>query len=222
LSEDFPNRPAYQKKLAETFNSLGTVAASTEDYVKAEEYYREARDTFALLVHDHGEVAEYQQLLGIAFGNLGWLRSKQKDWASARKHYEQSIPRLEKALEKNRKNPLSLKALCGNLQSLAETQIRLGDHAGAVKSAVAMTNVYGGRGQDYYFAACFFARAMRLADKDAQLVKRYKDDAFTMLSRARDAGSVTRLPDEEEIFGALLSEPRFEKVLLELGAKAKT
>jgi tetratricopeptide (TPR) repeat protein len=231
LAGDFPNRPAYQKKLAETYNSLGTVWASIKDHEQAEENYVQARALFERLVNEHGDVAEYVQLLGITVGNLGWLRTEEKDWAGARQPLEQAIQHLEKALKSNRKNPDCLKALRDQQQSLAETLIRIGDHAAAAAAATALADVYRDRGQDYYYAACFLSRCLPLVDRDPQLTDRlarktcahkYADEARAMLTKAKEVGGVSRLANEEEIFAPLMNQPAFQQILTDLGGKTKS
>lgn len=230
LVTDFPNRPAYQKKLADTYNSLGSVASSFKNFTDGENHYREARDLFNNLVQEHPDVIEYQQLLAIAIGNLGWVRSEHQDWPGARKHYEQAIIHLTKARDANPKNPDCLRALGNQYQSLTETTIRLGDHAAATEAAKALSEVNQNRAQDCYYAACFLSRCIRLVEIDPQIsdassrqscAQKYASLALTMMQKATEAGIVSRVPNEEEIFKPLLDMPGFKKLLTTLNGKAK-
>jgi tetratricopeptide (TPR) repeat protein len=223
LAGEFPNRPAYQKKLADTFNSLASVDASTKNFDDAEKNYLRAQEHFDRLVNEHPDVIEYQQLLGITLGNLAWLRSERRDWQGARTHYEQAIARLEAARKANPKNPACLAALRNQYQSLAETLIQLGDHAAASEAAKAMVDVHGNRGQDCYFAACFLSRCIPLVQKERKSkAQYYATEALRMLKQARDAGGVQCLPNEQEIFQPLRQLSGIEQILAELNRKSKS
>ena len=165
-----------------------------------------------------------------ALGNLGWLREKEEDWQE-REHFEQAITILRKAQPANQKNTDIARALGNQYQSLAESAIRLGDHAAAATAARAMADTDRDRAQDCYFAACFLARSVPLAENDvriAEVEKRksvaesYANDAIAMLGKAKEAGTVRRLPNEQEIFKAVLHLPRFKKSLANLENKPKS
>jgi len=231
LAVDYPNRPAYQKKLADTYNSLGSVFASVKNYKDAEAHYSEARARFDRLVREHADVAEYQQLYAITLGNLGWLRSEHEDWAKARGHYEQAIQHLQSALKANQKNLVAARALGDQYQSLAETAIRLGDHAAAADAARSLAEGHRERAQDCYYAACFLARCVPLVEKDARIVdaavrrtiaQQYVETAVSMLKKSIESGSVVRLPNEDETFLPLRNEAGFKQWLTAIDRKTKS
>src|SRR5262249_42122624 len=132
----------------------------------AERYWRRAIALLEPLVRRHPEVVEHQQHLAVVIGNLGWSRSEQGDWPAARSHFEEAVVQLREAFKSNPKNPDGRLALRNQLQSLAEASLRLGDHTAAAQAAVELSSVFGDRGQDYYYAACFLARCMPLAAHD--------------------------------------------------------
>jgi len=221
LVSDFPQRPAYQKILADTHNSLGSVLASHGKLEEAQTNYVTARELFQHLVDDHSDVIEYQQLLGITIGNLGWVSTELQDWSGARKLYEQAIPHLRKAHQANPKNNVCLRALGNQFQSLAETAIRLGDHAAAAEAASSMAETGRDRGQDCYYAACFLARCVPIAESDLPdanelgraLRQRYVQLVVEMLRTAVKYEGVRRLPNENEIFELLQQEPEVVRLL---------
>jgi tetratricopeptide (TPR) repeat protein len=231
LVDDFPTRPSYQKKLANSYNSLASVQAGSQELEKAEENWGKARDLLTQLVRAYPDMVDYHKHLGITLGNLGWLRSERKDWLAARAHFEKAIEHLRDGLRPNPNNPDCRLALRNQYQSLAETLIQLGDHAGAARAAEALPAVFQDRAQDYYYAACFLARCVPLLAKDPHLsdgkarqvmARELTERAAAMLREAarEDASIVQRLPNEQEIFQPLQGRPELERWRAALGKKA--
>lgn len=226
----YPNRPAYQKNLADTYNSLGSVAVGTGKDAEAEKYYAEARMLLEHLTLDYPEIAEYRGMLAIAIGNLGWVFSERQDWREAKRHMVLAIDHLKAALIANPHHPDCMRALANQYQSLAETAIRLGDHAAAASAAQELPGIYRDRAQDYYHGACFLSRCLPLTEKDPVLsdagirqacAQKYIDGAMSMLEMAVKMGPVKRLPSEKEIFQPLLHRPGIQKLLALLDGMAK-
>ena len=231
LAADFPLRPAYQKSLADTHNSIASIFAVDRKFDDAEKNYDTARQLLNRLASDHSDVAEYQQILAITIGNLGWMRSEQEDWQAARKLYEQAIMYLQRIQQTNPKNAVSARASGNQYQSLAETSIRLGDHKAAANAAKALAEVGVDPAQGYYFAACFFARCLGVADKDntitdpavrASHAQNYTQESLAMLKKAIVAGAIRRLPNEQEIFQPAARAARIPTSACRLGSASKT
>ncbi|MBI3407627.1 MAG: serine/threonine protein kinase [Planctomycetes bacterium] len=230
LADDFPTRPAYGKKLANTHNSMATVLAGQKEFSQAEKQWRQAREILDQLVRDFPHVSDYEKLLGITIGNLAWLRTELKDWAGARGHFEKAVAHLRASLKTNPKNPDCLRALRNQEQSLAETLIQLGDHSAAAAAAAALAAVYNDRPQDFYYAACFVARCVPLAEQDKRLpdaaarsacVQKYAAQAEAMLEQAlrHMPAGIHRLPNEQEVFRLLFRDTRVKELLAELDSK---
>jgi tetratricopeptide (TPR) repeat protein len=223
LVADFPARPGYRQELANTHNSLGRILHQTCDWAGAEQNWSEARHLFEHLVGKYPRVSEYQQRLGMTLHNLGLLRSREGDWPGCRSHVERAVGHLKKALDANPAEPECRRTLRALYQTLAETCVRLGDHERAVEAAVALAQVFADRALDSYYAACFVARSIPLAEKDAHypggaarqaLAAKYADQAVMLLREAIQKGpqGIKRLPNEDAIFGPLLQRRDFREL----------
>lgn len=228
LVSDFPQRPAYQQRLADTYNSLAGVHAQKRKLDDAEKNYDMAKSLQQRLVKEHDDVMEYRQQLGITLGNLAWLRSENADWQDARALYQQSIECLREAYQRNPHNATCIRGLCNQFQSLAETNIRLGDHAAAVSAAKTMIDFAEDRAQVCYFAACFLSRCSALAkmkssfEGHSSLADEYAEQAIAFLRKASDAGDVRRLSNEQEIFQPISDRQPFQDALAALDRRPKS
>jgi tetratricopeptide (TPR) repeat protein len=224
LVADFPDRPGYQQQLANTHNSLGRVCYHTHDWAGAEQNWSEAVRLFDKMVEKYPGVSEYQKRLGMALHHLGLLRYWQKDWTGCRSYVERAV---KKILEANPADPECQQALREQYQTLAEACVQLGDHERAAKAAEEMAHVFADRPLDSYYAACFVARCIPLARKDASypddaarqaLGEKYAERAVAFLREAiKREGSTKgrwgsqRLKEEDEnkYFGPLEKRPEF-------------
>jgi serine/threonine-protein kinase len=230
LVTNFPNVPDYRKELAKTNNELGNVRTRDHLWAEAEERFQQARQLFAELVKEFPEVVDYQAHLAMTLGNLAWLRTEQDDWKGARPLLKKAIDLLKEALKPNPENRFCRQTLRTQYQTQAETLVRLQDHAGAAEAAAALPEVFGDRAQDYYYAACFLARCMPLAQDDTKLgsaaqrkviADGYGDQAVDMLRQAlqKDCTHLQRLPKEVEVFRPLQPRQDFQKLHAELQAR---
>jgi tetratricopeptide (TPR) repeat protein/tRNA A-37 threonylcarbamoyl transferase component Bud32 len=222
LVTDFSHRPRYKKKMASALINLGSALASAHDPAGAENCWNQARSLLEVLAKDYPHAADHHGLLGMTLGNLGWLRTEQKKWAEAQQLTNQSLAQMKQALAPNTQHPNYRKELRNQYRNLAWTQIHLGDHAGAVQAAKAMAAVFPEQGQDTYFAACFIARCVPLAQKDSQLsqgkrqqrARDYVNQAVALLREtvAKAPPRLERIKDERDVF----SDPEFDAVLARL------
>jgi serine/threonine protein kinase len=195
------------------------LAGTTRKWPEAQRAYERAAEVLARLVKDHPNVPEYQGDLGMTCGNLGWLFTEQQKWPEARDRLNQAIALLQEAVKPSPPSPVYQLALRNQYQTLAETALHLGDHAAAATAAAALPKVFGDRGLDYYYAACFAARCVALAE-EAAVQQRYAAQAVQLL-RAAAARSVPRgqrLPDVEKTNLEPLG-PQAVAALAELGAR---
>jgi tetratricopeptide (TPR) repeat protein len=220
LVADHTSRPGYKKKMANALKNLGAALASSGDHAGAEQCWKEAHSLFAALSHADPHSADCHALLGMTLGNLGWLYAEQKKWPEARRFIEQALQQTREALEPNPQNPDYMSELRSQYQDLAETLVRLGDHAGAVQAATAMAGVFPDRQQDLYYAACFVARCVALTRNDDRLRRQYIDQAVELLRQAagKATSSLQRLPDEARVFRPLESHSDFVPVKRALDA----
>jgi serine/threonine protein kinase len=224
LVEDFPARPLYQKKLGRTYNSRGSVLATSGQMTSAEESWTKARDILSDLVERDPGVAEYQSELGLCLGNLGWLKVEQRDLPASRSFLDEAIRHLRLALQPNRKRTDYRETLRNQYQTLAEVLVRSGDRSAAVDAAANLAEVFPDRARGWYYAACFVARCVPLAEKDgAEEAARLAEQAAHWLRQALDLGLTggERLANEKDIFGPLARRPGFAELLKELESRPR-
>src|SRR5262249_28235571 len=142
LVADFSSRRRYKKKLATALNSQGNTLARTGNLEGAEQCSRQARDLLEPLLSQVHDPSDYRAVLGIALGNLGYVRARQEKWDEARRLLEPALDHLQAGLSPEQARQDYREALRSNAQTLAETLVRLGDHAAAVKAADTLAGVF--------------------------------------------------------------------------------
>jgi tetratricopeptide (TPR) repeat protein len=233
LAANFPGVPDYRKELANTHNGLGILRARAKDWPEADRHFRRSQELYGNLVTEHADVADYQGHLATALGNRAWLCTEQQDWKGARPLLEDACARLRATVLRWPENRFCRQALRTQYQSLAETLVRSHDHAAAAEAAAAMASVFGDRAQDSYYAACFLARCVPLAENDAKLggdaeraarARRYADLAVQHLreATAKDCTNLQLLPNEAEVFRPLKGRADYEKVHAELETRTRS
>ncbi|MFL5241139.1 MAG: protein kinase domain-containing protein [Gemmataceae bacterium] len=223
LTSDFSSRPHYQKKKGIVLKNLGAALAPfAKDRLEAEKYLNQARTIFETLTKEAPDIFDYQALLGMTLGNLGWLRTEEKNWSEARRLIEEGIEHMQVSLRPNPKHPDYRQELRNQYQDLAWTLVQLGDHVAAAQAAKNLASVYSNRALDNYYGACFIARCIPLT-KDSQLSAQYVEQAVECLRTAtqRATPSLTRIPDEVQVFEPLRTHPDFNGLLSQLDAKTK-
>jgi serine/threonine-protein kinase len=224
LATDFPTRTAYRKKRANTHISLGSVLYDDGKLAEAEGHWQQARSALQKLAEEAPGVADYQKLLGIVLGNLALVCFQRKDLEGARGRLVEAVGHLRLALGRNANDLEARQSLRDQYQSLAEVRLRRGDHAGAVAAAREMATVLPGRAQDAYYAACFVARAVPVAEQDGRQpdlaarqarARAYARQALDLLREtvARRPRGVWRLCDEQAVFAPLRGGPELEALL---------
>jgi tetratricopeptide (TPR) repeat protein/tRNA A-37 threonylcarbamoyl transferase component Bud32 len=175
------------------------MAGTARKLPQAQNAYERAEGVLARLVKENPKVPQYRGDLGMTHGNLGWLLTQRQKWAQARAHLQQAITLLRQALKPGPPNPAYQQALRNQYQTLAAAALHLGDHAAAAAAAAALPEVFGDRGLDYYYAACFLARCVPLVSEPA-LKQGYTAKAVKLLraAAARGVPKGQRLPDIEE------------------------
>jgi len=123
-----------------------------------------------------------------------------------------------------------LRALARNLLTLAETDVRLKDHAAAVEAADALAESKPELPLHHYYAACFIARSIpfvredpKFRDETARRAKEneYKARAVAHLRTAitRSVKGFKRIPEEAKYFAVLTGTPDFAEAMRDLDAK---
>jgi tetratricopeptide (TPR) repeat protein len=106
LREEFPNDPAYQQELAESYNWLGELRRqSRRPHHEAEEVYQRALQVQEQLVAEYPEQPAYQADLARTHYNLGIIHMDTSQRPKARDDYEQAIALLREVTARAPKEP---------------------------------------------------------------------------------------------------------------------
>jgi serine/threonine protein kinase len=222
LAEDFPARARYRKKLAKVYNSLGSVLTKMNRPDLAEANWTKARDLLTELLREDAAEAEYHADLGISLGNLGAGKVRQDDLRGGRLLLEEAVVQLRTALPSNPNRRDYKRALRNQYRDLAETLVRSEDRPAALAAATALAEVFPDQAQGYYYAACFAARCVALAEKEAfadaearqSAVRRQVEQSVSLLRQALDKGltGTERLKDDEQILRPLAGRPELDEL----------
>jgi serine/threonine protein kinase len=222
----FPDDWSYQFGLANGYYHLG-LAFANEDPEQAAAAYAQALTHQRKLATDFPSIPDFQNQLGGILHNLAQLLYSRGDWLQTRRHLEEAIRYQRNALATNPHNPTYLQFLGNHYAVLADTLIKLGEHAEAVKAAAALARLFPDRPRDCCDAAGQLALCVQLAlndaklppDQRAELARTYAAEAVRMLREAfrrgyRDFQSLK----EDRALESLRSRDDFQKLLQEMGA----
>jgi tetratricopeptide (TPR) repeat protein len=204
---------------------MGYMQLQTDRAKEAEVSLREAVDIFKRLADGFPAMPEYKNGLGNSLDALAEVARARKDFVSARQLLEQAQSHLQAVLKVNPRNPVYRQYFWENRQLAADTLLELGEHAAAAEAATDLARHAFQPADDAYKAAGFFARSIRLAEKDGklpqaqrqELAKSYGDRALEALRQAlargyKDAAHLTQDKD----FDPLRPRDEFKKLLAAL------
>jgi serine/threonine protein kinase/Flp pilus assembly protein TadD len=166
LMEDFPT---VRKHLAQLYLDLGDLMRDANRHHKAEESYREAVLHGRKLVNDFPNVVSYQGISARALHGLARLLYDRNELMEARQLLEEAIQRQESVLKANSQASFSRDDLRQHYALLAQTLLRLKDHAELARVAIQLRRVSPNRFRECCHAAHYLARCMVLAKDDARL-----------------------------------------------------
>jgi serine/threonine protein kinase/tetratricopeptide (TPR) repeat protein len=230
LVADFPTRADFRRELALSHNNLGVWWYAAGRLEAAESAYRAALILYQQLAADFPASADYQNNLAVTLGNLAQLHCKRQEFAAAVPLLEQARPHHQAALKDNPKNPNYRQFYRNSLVVLAESRLRLADHARAATTAGELARFGIDRAADTYSAACCLCRCVTLAETDAridearrrELAQTYADRALALLRQAVASGhrDAARMRTEPAL-GPLRCRAEFNQLLSDLGGKTK-
>jgi tetratricopeptide (TPR) repeat protein len=223
----YPGIPVYRKEWANTQNNLAIVLAREDRGQAAVEAWHKSLDVFKKLAEENSDVPDYRGSQGMALGNLGWalLQTKrprnEEELSQARQYLEEGMALVRVALKPNPENPTYLRALRDQHEYLAETMLRLGDHARAAKTAEELPAILTDMGKDDFLASGFLARCAEQARKDPMLAPaerqslagQYETRSMIHLEEAVRKGFKDRDQLNQEPFKALQNREDFRKLL---------
>jgi serine/threonine-protein kinase len=208
LAREHPAVPGYRSSLADSHTSLGVLLRVTGRPQAAEESCRAALALCERLAQEHSAVPDNRNALAGAMVNLAQLLRDRQDLGGARRVLEQAQDHHQAALRANPNNPTYRLFYRNNRWVLADTLVGLGDHAAAAEAAAQWAQAAVDPAGDEYNAACFLARCVPLAEKDAtlpearrqELAHSYADRAVDTLRQAvkngfKDAAHLKKDPD---------------------------
>jgi serine/threonine protein kinase len=224
LTSEFPKRRSYQKKLATTHNSLGTAHIHAKDRATAVKHWERAREILDANVKEleieqvqskkQPTALAYRQELGVVLGNLGWSATKDEKWEEARKLVKQARDHLAAAAKPNPKDTVVRQHIVTQNRYLAEICLNLKDPQAAAAAARDMAETFGNRPQDWYYAACFQARALAMVT-DRQAAEPILQQCLRSLSTALNTAGdpLMRLDNEAEVFAPLEATAEGQKLV---------
>jgi serine/threonine-protein kinase len=169
LVADFPDMPAYRLGLAKSHISRGIALVGLNRHAEAEEGYRWAIELLEKLLADTPDVPDYCNLLAGTLDNYAESLLSRNEPSEAKKYVERAIVHEQVALRAGPRNPQYVSFMGSHYSVLAEADVRVGDHAGAVRAALDLTRLYPNSGPKHREAAGFVARCIPLAGKDDRL-----------------------------------------------------
>jgi serine/threonine protein kinase len=231
LAVDFPRVPVYRQNLANTWNSIGRLHFDEAEFDPAAGAWHESARLLEELVAQRADVPTYRGDLGMVLGNLGLACYAQERLGEARTYLEQAVERLKSALDRSGAQVVYRESLRDVYQNLAEVLVTSGDHAAAAHAARNLATAARQSPLHRYFAACFLARCVPLAENDQELdaetrrslASAYADQSIAEIRSALQAGfdDHKRIEaDRQSILEPVASRPDFRKLVANLAMTA--
>jgi tetratricopeptide (TPR) repeat protein len=169
LVADFPKVLDYQRALAGSYQNLTGILMDLKRLPEAEKAALQALTLRQRLAAAFPKVPDYESDLGATLGALGSIAQAQGKLAEARERLAQAAIHHCNAVNRNPRHMTYRQFMHRDYQNLAEVLLKLGEHAEAVKVAVALPQILPGKWQDHRRAASILAGCIPLAEKDHRL-----------------------------------------------------
>jgi serine/threonine-protein kinase len=229
LVEDFPSVVGYQLELARSHLNLGGQREHRKQPADAQLAYRMAAELYRGLVQKAPEAPSHQIELANVCGRLARLLADEGHLVQARREAELAIEHQLAALKLVPGNAKAASALAQYYALLAETLVRLRDHAAAAKVAIELSQHSAITPSRYRVAAGFMARCLFLAENDEGLRAQeravhagdYGEQAVTLLRQWLVEGipSADELKADRSLI-SLWPRADFQKLIRELDDRA--
>jgi serine/threonine-protein kinase len=230
LAADFPARPEFRHELALSTNSLALLLKTANRPKEAEAAFRDALALERPLAPGAAAPPHYQDGLGTTLTNLANLLRDQGQARPALSLLEEALPLLHSALKANPRHPEYQTHLRQCHKALAETQLRLADHAAAAAAVDQLAQAPGASAEDLYTAAGLLATTIPLARQDTRLseaqrpevARGYAARALALLRQAvahgyKDLANMKK----DKALDPLRDDPAFRKLLAEMAKPAQ-
>jgi serine/threonine protein kinase len=214
-----------QARLATVQSNLGFHMWTTTRYREAEAYWHDALAIRKALAAGPRATPASHYLLVRTLAYLGEAGHVQKQFRLSRDLLQQAIAHEKAALKAAPQNPSYLAFYRQTRRFLAQTLVKLGDHAAAAAQAARWLEIGSDPANDSYQAACLLAQCAALAAKDPKLPLKqrtlasdtYVNRAIELLASARKRGfkDLSRLQANRD-FDLLRSRKEFKELLAQI------
>jgi len=226
LVADYPAVPEHRRGLAMTLNNLGILLKNTGRAREAEELYKQSLAIHKQLAAELPSVPDHQNEVAGAMVNLARMQLDRNELVGARRLLEDAVPYHQTALKAMPNHPAYRRFYRINRWRLAETFLKLNDHAAAADAAGQFLAAAVELPRDAYTAAGLFAGCVTLAAQDKSLTElrrqelttAYGDRAIAALRQAIDAGYSDRTAlATDSSLEAMRSRDDFQTLLTQPG-----
>ncbi len=169
LAADFPSRPDFRFELAQSHHNLGDLFQASSRPREAEASYREALERLRPLATEPSARPDFRNELAATLGDLGRLLRDDKDLLGARRVLEEALAHHQAALRALPENPVFRSAYRRNRALLADTLLRMTEHAGAATAAAELLEASGATPGDAFAAGKALARCAAQVRGDSRL-----------------------------------------------------
>jgi serine/threonine protein kinase/tetratricopeptide (TPR) repeat protein len=229
LAARAPKTVGYRERLALTWHRLGSMRLARNS-AEAEAAYEKAIALRRQLRREVPRSPANNCMLGAGLHNLALIRLRQERFQEARPLLTEALKYQEAAVEVQPRGVLYRQFLRNHCQLLAETSLRLGDHAEAARFAERCPQVIPEGWEEHCRAAVFLSRCAELAAGDTRLsvedrrrlAQAYGDRAMPFLRQAvaRGYDNVTEMKTARG-WAPLRERDDFRQLVRDLEARKK-
>jgi serine/threonine protein kinase/Tfp pilus assembly protein PilF len=172
VGDQFPKAPEAQALLAHSHDSLASLLMNTRRHSEAEDEFGKALSICKQLASTFPTTPAYHSSLGAVLNNFAMLLlRKDGQLREARVLLEQAVEHQQKALQTNPRNPTYRQFLVNHFCNLAQTLLRLGEHAAGAQAAEDLARAFPDSVAHICGACVFLYDCRRLAAEDALLAE---------------------------------------------------
>lgn len=225
LAREHPHEAEYRRDIAYSYHNLAALWMAMGRRLEAERDFGQALKLYQQLSADYQPAPEERNDVADILVRLGQLLDWRGDYRGARERLEQALPHHRAALKAFPGNSLYQRTWRDNMLVMGDALIHVSDHAAAAAMAERVAQCGAEPADDRYNAACFLARCVPLAERDAklsktraqELVRTYGERAVKLLHDSvaagyRDVANATTDTDLNPLRG----RPDFKKWLADL------
>jgi tetratricopeptide (TPR) repeat protein len=173
--DESPAAFAPRHHLAVALKGLGDVCRDTGRAGESELAYRQARELLKALVASQPDEPQIRSSYADAIYKLGLISRDRGDLQAACDLLREALREREHSLKPDPREPQYREFFRRNYADLAETLVRIGDHAAAAQTAATLLHEFPERPLDRAVASTLLSRCAELATHDATLSREKRD-----------------------------------------------